>query len=575
MTNVHGIERRRRRRFPATIWQAVHGEPSALAAARLSRARGSSAVTRSTRQLRSTPAAATTRRTRYDVRYDDAATRRRRRRPPTTTPAAHDSSDAAARDTAPSRPEPPLRRRRGRRRLMCRRTAAALGAGAAALVCRPRVALAWPAGSAARSPPRRAPGRRPRPGHGSSSAASSPRSSLYLGGPLAARAPRPPRLAVVAVLAAAMQLAPLGAPLLLSTDAWTYWDYGRIAAVHHANPYDDAAERVPARPGASGYVGTGWRNTTSVYGPAFTLASEPLGARGGLVRGRGGLDLQGARGAGRARVDGAGGACSPGGRPSRAPSSAGTRCWPSTSRAAATTTPGCRRSCSAALALAAPRPAASPPASRWAAAIFVKWVPLLFLPLRALEARATGRRVGHLGFAITAVVVAVARDAGATASRWLDFARAARAEREPGDAVRDPAPAGGARAPAPGRGRRAGRRCSRSRTSGSSARRARGRARLGLAAALLLLATPYLAAWYVVWARRSRPPRRTGTAQVLALALSRYLAAADRSALAVGSRRSTRLNTSTPSCSKTSFQAGLRRSQTSWAAVGIGAIRSA
>src|SRR5439155_3227365 len=41
----------------------------------------------------------------------------------------------------------------------------------------------------------------------------------------------------------------------------------------------------------------------------------------------------------------------------------------------------------------------------WALAVLVKWIPLLLLPLRALEARATGRRVGHLGFAVTAVVV--------------------------------------------------------------------------------------------------------------------------------------------------------------------------
>ena len=34
----------------------------------------------------------------------------------------------------------------------------------------------------------------------------------------------------VVVLAAAIQLVPLAAPLLLSTDAWTYWGYGWIGA---------------------------------------------------------------------------------------------------------------------------------------------------------------------------------------------------------------------------------------------------------------------------------------------------------------------------------------------------------
>src|SRR5207248_2977601 len=84
-----------------------------------------------------------------------------------------------------------------------------------------------------------------------------------------------PALMAVAAIACAMQLAPLAAPLLLSTDAWTYWDYGRIAAVHDANPYQHPPSHFPGDP-AYPYVGVAWRGTTSVYGPAFTLASEPL-----------------------------------------------------------------------------------------------------------------------------------------------------------------------------------------------------------------------------------------------------------------------------------------------------------
>src|SRR5262249_55730496 len=40
----------------------------------------------------------------------------------------------------------------------------------------------------------------------------------------------------------------------------------------------------------------------------------------------------------------------------------------------------------------------------WALAVLVKWVPVLLLPLRGLEARARGRRVDHLGFAVTALI---------------------------------------------------------------------------------------------------------------------------------------------------------------------------
>jgi hypothetical protein len=51
----------------------------------------------------------------------------------------------------------------------------------------------------------------------------------------------------------------------------------------------------------------------------------------------------------------------------------------------------------------------------------------------------------------------------------------------------------------------------------------RGRARLGLAAGLLLLATPYLVAWYVVWAVPLAAAEDDRSAQLLALGLSAYL----------------------------------------------------
>ena len=56
-----------------------------------------------------------------------------------------------------------------------------------------------------------------------------------------------------------------------------------------------------------------------------------------------------------------------------------------------------------AAALALGEPAGCRRRRRLGARVLVKWVPLVVLPLRALEARATGRRVGHLGFAVTTV----------------------------------------------------------------------------------------------------------------------------------------------------------------------------
>ena len=95
---------------------------------------------------------------------------------------------------------------------------------------------------------------------------------LYLLGLAAARRRGAPLVAVTAV-AAAIQLAPLAAPLLLSRDAYLYWDYGRIATVHHGNPYRDFPERWPNDP-AYRVMSTSWARLRSPYGPAWSFADE-------------------------------------------------------------------------------------------------------------------------------------------------------------------------------------------------------------------------------------------------------------------------------------------------------------
>ena len=135
----------------------------------------------------------------------------------------------------------------------------------------------------------------------------------------------------------------------------------------------------------------------------------------------------------------------------------------------------------------------------WVLAITIKWVPILFLALRAAEARATGRRTGHRGFAVAAVVVASAATVlyGAVlASRDLPSRR----KRRPRDELRASSPT----------------RASSALPDGLALGLAvaafvigfawllreanRGRARLGLAACLVLATTPYLAVWYLAWA---------------------------------------------------------------------------
>jgi alpha-1,6-mannosyltransferase len=63
------------------------------------------------------------------------------------------------------------------------------------------------------------------------------------------------------------------APVLLSHDAYSYLDYARIGVVHGLDPYVHPPFAAPADP-AFGHVT--WPDTTSAYGPLFTLATYPL-----------------------------------------------------------------------------------------------------------------------------------------------------------------------------------------------------------------------------------------------------------------------------------------------------------
>jgi hypothetical protein len=94
----------------------------------------------------------------------------------------------------------------------------------------------------------------------------------YVCGVVALRRRVVPVVAVFAV-AAAVQLTPLAGPTLLSTDTWTYWMYGRVAAVEGGNPYGDPPSAYPEDV-AYHAMGSSWRDTTSLYGPLFTIGSE-------------------------------------------------------------------------------------------------------------------------------------------------------------------------------------------------------------------------------------------------------------------------------------------------------------
>ena len=331
--------------------------------------------------------------------------------------------------------------------------------------------------------------------------------ALYLAG-LRLVARRNTAVAWVVGVAAAVQLAPFAGPLLLSSDAWTYWGYARLD-----NPYVD----VPAdRPDDVSYrwVGERWRDTPSVYGPAFTLATEPIGAINSPAVAAWTFRLLAAGAllvcvllAARA---GPLAAALVGWNPVLAVHAAGG---------------GHNDAWMGALVLAALAFGSShrrqPAGVAWALGTFVKWVPIVLLPLRALEARARRREVGHLGFAVGAVALVLLSTA-VYGRGWVEsFGPLAR---NVGDT-----------------------------TSYSLAHRltqlavpetvafvvvaalfvggyvwlvrsaVRGRARLGLAACLLVACSPYVAPWYLAWVVPLAAVDDDRAARIFALLLCAYL----------------------------------------------------
>jgi hypothetical protein len=326
------------------------------------------------------------------------------------------------------------------------------------------------------------------------------------------------RLAVVAALAAAIQLAPLGAPLLISSDAWTYWDYGRIAVVHDANPYEQVPRDFADDP-AFPHIGGAWRDSTSVYGPLFTVASEPVSGAAGssadaaawLFKSLAALAMLGVTAlAALLSRRRAVAAALVGWNPLLALHFAGgghNDAWMALCVMGA-------------LALSA-RNRPEPGGALWAAAILVKWVAAVFVPLLVLEKRARSRPLAWAGF--TAAVVVITGVATALYGwHWLEaFGPLARnANRETQFAL-------------PHRLKELGVPHELSLALFALAfalgylwlaRQAwRGRARLGLAAGFLLCASPYLVPWYVVWAVPVAAAEDDPPAQWLAVALTAYL----------------------------------------------------
>ena len=303
----------------------------------------------------------------------------------------------------------------------------------------------------------------------------------------------------VFAIACAIQLAPLVAPLLLSTDALTYWSYARLRDPYRQTP---AADPVSAP-----YAGAAYLHSTSAYGPAFSLLSKPVGLTRSPAVAAWTFRVAAALAVLIAALLAA----------RRRAAAAALVGW---NPVVAVHFAGGGHNDALMVALVAVALAlgdrGSPRAAgvAWALAVLVKWVPLVLLPLRALEARANNRRVDHLGFAVTAVV-ALGVATALWRLHWLHaFAPLAHDLRR-GTSYAIPSrlhlptwPFVLAYLAAYG---------------WLLLQAARGRARLGLAWALLLLCLPYLIVWYVLWPLVTAAYDDDRAAVVLSLALCAYL----------------------------------------------------
>jgi Glycosyltransferase family 87 len=343
--------------------------------------------------------------------------------------------------------------------------------------------------------------------------------AAYVGGLLLLARARESRTSAVVALACAIQLVPLAGPVLLSTDVYTYWDYGRIGAVHGGNPYVDEPSSYPEDP-AYPLMGAQWRDTTSAYGPGFTLASEGHAAVVGESPDAAAWAYKALAAAAMvvlvllaARL---------GRRPAYAAAFVGWNPLLAIHLAGG----GHNDSWMMALVLGALALSASgrrgAAGVAWALAAAVKWVPLAFLPLRYLEARRTGRSVRHVGFAFAAasvVVVATWRYGTAWLGAFGPIADNLVDERAAYSIPMRVADLGVPEGVA---------------VAVFAAffalgylwllREAwRGRARLGLTAGLMLVTTSWLLPWYAVWAVPLAAIEEDRAARWLALGMSAYL----------------------------------------------------
>lgn len=323
-------------------------------------------------------------------------------------------------------------------------------------------------------------------------------------------------LAAVIAIGAAIQLVPLAGPLLVSRDVNSYAAYGRIDAELGGNPYRDTPGAYRTDPVAA-TVPAAWRDTPSVYGPAFTALSSVVVRATGERVDAAALVFRAIAAASVLAIALLAAASGP--APGRA---AAFVAW---NPLLAVHFGGGGHNDATMVALVAggivatARGRALLGGALWAGGVFVKWIPALLYPLWLLSIRRA--RAPAAAALSVAVVVLAAAATWRWGSDWLRSASPLAHAAETGSrysSVR--------RLTNLGLDVTAARAVVIAAASVGAlllVRRAwRGAPVVGLAACLLLVVTPWLLPWYAVWAIGLAAAER-GAAPWLALALGAYL----------------------------------------------------
>ena len=157
----------------------------------------------------------------------------------------------------------------------------------------------------------------------------------------------------------------------------------------------------------------------------------------------------------------------------------------------------------------------------WTTSIYVKWISLLLVPLHLLAERAAGRQLGLRMF-IAALTVGALIATASFGPHWLGAVTPLAAATSRGSHFAIPRRLQDAGLPHWAALSLA---CSGFVVAYALLLRnaSRGRARLGLASGLLLLAAPYVVSWYTVWAVPLAAAEEDTAAQLLSLGLCVYL----------------------------------------------------